>query len=141
LVSGPPPSPAQQQQASDLAHDLPSPYCPGRSIASCPSGAARDLEGDILAQLQSGATPQQVEQTLVARFGREKMGHEANTEVILAVTLLAIAAVVAIAMLARRWSRGARADVSESEASDPLGGVSQRELDELEGDLDDVETF
>ena len=36
----------------------------------------------------AGQTPKQVEQTLVARFGREKMGYARNTEVFVAVTLV-----------------------------------------------------
>jgi hypothetical protein len=43
--------------ATELSHDLMSPYCPGRTIATCPSPQARKLEALILEQAQAGKSP------------------------------------------------------------------------------------
>ncbi|MFY0531261.1 cytochrome c-type biogenesis protein [Nannocystis pusilla] len=52
----------------ELSHDLMSPYCPGRTIATCPSPNARKLEAQILDQARSGESRETIENTLVARF-------------------------------------------------------------------------
>lgn len=54
-----------------LAHDLMSPFCPGRTLAQCPSPQADALRVWILAQEAAGATREEVEAELVARYGEE----------------------------------------------------------------------
>ena len=54
-----------------LAHDLMSPFCPGRTLAQCPSPQADELRVWILAQEAAGATREEVEAQLVARYGEE----------------------------------------------------------------------
>jgi cytochrome c-type biogenesis protein CcmH/NrfF len=131
---------AAQELATDMAHDLPSPYCPGRSISSCPSSSARKLEQDIYKLALEGQQREEIEQALVARFGREKMGYEQSTGVFLAVTLLGVAAIVAIFSLGRRWASrggvvaGSQEGAGAQRASGPE--VSQAELDDLEDELD-----
>lgn len=131
---------AAESLSRDLAQEMPSPYCPGRSIASCPSGLARELEDDIYQAALAGQSREEIEATLVSRFGRSKMGYEQSTEVFVVVTLLALAAVAAIVTLGRRWAaRGAQA-VPAASTSDAATGSAQRlsqdELDDLEDDLD-----
>lgn len=53
----------------DLAHELMSPYCPGRTLAECPSGKADTLRAWLQAQETSGRGKDEVEAELVARFG------------------------------------------------------------------------
>ena len=130
-------------QAEDLAHDLasdlPSPYCPGRSIASCPSQAARELEDDILVLAKQGKERKEIESILVARFGEEKMGQSQQSEVLVAIVLGAVLALVAIVWAARRWLRplGPRPAGSATDAS--LDGISRAELDRLEDELDNLD--
>jgi len=52
-----------------LAHELMSPYCPGRTLAACPSEQAAELRQWILLQEAAGATREEVVATLEARFG------------------------------------------------------------------------
>ena len=55
--------------AYELWHDLMSPYCPGRTLAECPSPAADELRLWILTQAAAGADRSEVEASLYARFG------------------------------------------------------------------------
>jgi cytochrome c-type biogenesis protein CcmH/NrfF len=57
--------------AYELWHDLMSPYCPGRTLAECPSPAADELRLWILTQAAAGADRSEVEASLYARFGDE----------------------------------------------------------------------
>jgi hypothetical protein len=54
-----------------LAHELMSPYCPGRSLAACPSEQAAELRQWILLQEAAGASKEDVIASLHARFGDE----------------------------------------------------------------------
>jgi cytochrome c-type biogenesis protein CcmH/NrfF len=58
-----------ERWAYDLAHDLMSPYCPGRALAECPSPQADQLRLWIIGQARAGATREQVEAELAANFG------------------------------------------------------------------------
>lgn len=55
--------------AYDLAHKLMSPYCPGRSLAECPSPQADELRLWIIEQARAGATRAEVEAELFRNFG------------------------------------------------------------------------
>jgi cytochrome c-type biogenesis protein CcmH len=52
-----------------MAHDLMSPFCPGRTLAECPSPQADELRIWILTQAAAGATRGEVEEALYERFG------------------------------------------------------------------------
>jgi cytochrome c-type biogenesis protein CcmH/NrfF len=137
------PTPADLQAESlarDIAAEMPSPYCPGRSIASCPSQPARELEDDILVLAQQGKDRQEIEMILVKRFGEEKMGKAHQTEIIVAIILAAVLALGAIVMMARKWLRPATtvAEPAVAEPS-PLAKVSADELDRLEEELDEID--
>jgi cytochrome c-type biogenesis protein CcmH/NrfF len=52
-----------------MAHDLMSPYCPGRTLAECPSPQATELRFWILTQGAAGASKAEVRGMLSDRFG------------------------------------------------------------------------
>lgn len=62
-------APASEAWAYDLAHELMSPYCPGRALAECPSPQADALRLWILEQARAGATREEVEAQLLQSFG------------------------------------------------------------------------
>ncbi len=62
-ASGPP------AWAYSLAHDLMSPFCPGRTLAACPSPQADQLRQWILFQAAAGQTQEELEAQLYERFG------------------------------------------------------------------------
>lgn len=53
----------------ELAAYLMSPYCPGRTLADCPSPQAQTLRMWILVQAASGRSREEVEEELYERFG------------------------------------------------------------------------
>ncbi len=52
-----------------LAHELMSPFCPGRTLAACTSPQAAQLRQEILLMEASGAAREEVIANLVSRFG------------------------------------------------------------------------
>src|SRR5215475_3215658 len=63
-------APQQDERwAYDLAHELMSPYCPGRALAECPSPQADQLRLWIISQARAGKTRAEVEAELAANFG------------------------------------------------------------------------
>jgi cytochrome c-type biogenesis protein CcmH len=60
---------ARTRWAYDLANDLLSPFCPGRSLADCPSSDAASLRMWILVQAAAGRSRADVEEELYARYG------------------------------------------------------------------------
>jgi cytochrome c-type biogenesis protein CcmH len=55
----------------ELAHELMSPYCPGRTLADCPSDKADTLRMWLHVQEASGRTEAEVMAELVERFGEQ----------------------------------------------------------------------
>jgi cytochrome c-type biogenesis protein CcmH len=53
----------------ELPHDLMSPFCPGRSLADCPSPQAESLRAWILVQAATGRSRADVEADLLERYG------------------------------------------------------------------------
>jgi len=60
--------------AYDLAGELMSPFCPGRTLASCPSPQAAELVQWMVLQEAAGATQEEVVANLVDRYGEEILG-------------------------------------------------------------------
>ncbi len=63
--------PAESEWGYALAHELMSPYCPGRTLAACPSEQAAEVRQWILIQEAAGATRAEVIANLEVRFGEE----------------------------------------------------------------------
>ncbi len=136
-----------EELLSTLSTDLMSPFCPGRTIASCPSSQARKLEERILAEAKSGKTREQIEQSLVADYGSDIIGYRPPPSLLITTVLGGSLALSLIIILGRRWVRRAK---PEGLGSDELGqgsagpagtGPSLAEMDALEDALDDEEGF
>ncbi len=71
LAAGGLPSAAQDEAgwSYQLAHDVMSPYCPGLSLADCPSPNAASLREWIIEQERAGASQDSVEKRLFEQFG------------------------------------------------------------------------
>lgn len=59
------------QDASWLAHNIMSPFCPGLLLAECRSDGARELRAEIMRRLEAGEVTPAIEADLIARFGPE----------------------------------------------------------------------
>lgn len=58
----------------DLGGELMSPFCPGRTLSSCPSPQAAELVQWIVTQEASGTTREEVLEILIQRYGEEILG-------------------------------------------------------------------
>jgi cytochrome c-type biogenesis protein CcmH len=58
----------------DLGDELMSPFCPGRTLSSCPSPQAAELVQWIVTQEAAGTTREEILEILIERFGEEILG-------------------------------------------------------------------
>jgi cytochrome c-type biogenesis protein CcmH/NrfF len=65
---------AAESWSYDLAGELMSPYCPGRTLSSCTSSQASELVQWMVVQEAAGVTREEVIAILVERFGEEILG-------------------------------------------------------------------
>jgi cytochrome c-type biogenesis protein CcmH/NrfF len=66
--------------AYSMAHNLMSPFCPGRTLAACPSPQADQLRQWILMQAASGVEREQLEEMLFEQFGDDVMRSSPRAE-------------------------------------------------------------
>jgi cytochrome c-type biogenesis protein CcmH/NrfF len=131
-----PPKPQSESLAREIANEMPSPYCPGRSIASCPTEAARKLEEDILGQVEQGVAREEIEDGLVARFGAETMGVNPGPWLAISLTAVGLLAALLLGRAARRW---ARKSPEATIAAAGVVGASAVELQSLSEELEDMD--
>lgn len=67
-------APERNTWGFQLSRELMSPYCPGRTLADCPSSQADELKLWIYEQEKQGRTRAEVEQDLLERFGEKMLG-------------------------------------------------------------------
>lgn len=130
---------------SQLSNELMSPFCPGRTIASCPSDQARKLEDRILAEAKAGKSRAEIEQSLVDRYGSEIIGYAPQPVVLYGAAGAGVAGAVLLGWAGRRWLRGRRAGgaipatpIDTPQAATP---VSKAERDALDDALDEIDEF
>jgi cytochrome c-type biogenesis protein CcmH len=127
--------PAQERWAYELAHELMSPFCPGRALAECPSPQADALRLWILQQARAGATREEVEAQLLQSFGDQlRQAPRAEGVGLVAYVVPAVLVAAGAALLGlflRRQSQravpAAGAGVAPAPARDP---ELERRLDE-----------
>lgn len=71
LAASPPPASAEEAWSADMVDTLMSPYCPGRTLRSCPSPDAGELIVWIEEQESQGRDAEVVYAQLLAEFGDE----------------------------------------------------------------------
>jgi len=124
--------------AYDLPNDLLSPFCPGRTLADCPSPDAASLRMWILVQAAAGRTRADVEQELFERYG-EVIRSAPKAEGIGAAAYWMPAAVFAGGGALVFWflRRATRRGAASAPPVRPLDPEVERKLDELLGREDD----
>lgn len=144
-VAGEPAAPdssARSSWAYDLAGELMSPFCPGRTLAACPSPQAGELIQWIATQEAAGATREDVVRMLVERFGEDVLGTPPAKGIGLwarvlpvlgflgfgGIALLVLRRIVAPAARARG---GAGSPPAPAAAARPLGGAPRGASEEL----------
>lgn len=109
--------------AYQLSHDLMSPFCPGRTLSSCPSPQADELRMWLIVQEAAGRSREDVEAELYERYGEvlraaplaEGFGLTAYAFPVIAF----LAGGVVVAVFLRRQTRTVAKPESSSEPSDP----------------------
>jgi cytochrome c-type biogenesis protein CcmH/NrfF len=66
--------PKTEALAYDIASRTMSPFCPGRTLADCPSGNATEWRQDIRKMLQQGMSPAEIQKVLNQRAGENLSG-------------------------------------------------------------------
>ncbi len=120
--------PAQATESESWAYglwgELMSPYCPGRTLADCPSGQAEQLRIWILVQAASGRSRDDVVAELLERFGddiRPTPSAEGFglTAYLIPAAAFAVGGVVVFAFLRRQTRDAALRPQTAPEALDP----------------------
>jgi cytochrome c-type biogenesis protein CcmH len=62
------------REAHALSRDLMSPYCPGRTLADCPSPDAGQVREEIRTRMRSGESAEAIRADLESRFGAAVRG-------------------------------------------------------------------
>jgi cytochrome c-type biogenesis protein CcmH len=63
-----------ETEATKIFNSTMSPFCPGRTIATCPSPQAAELKDQIREELAAGVPPDSVKEQLYAAYGDEIRG-------------------------------------------------------------------
>jgi cytochrome c-type biogenesis protein CcmH/NrfF len=58
------------KDAQEIYYETLSPFCPGRSLADCPTDQSRELKVKILQDLESGKSKQEVLNKVLADYGQ-----------------------------------------------------------------------
>ena len=133
LAGAAPQARASEGWAYEMANELMSPFCPGRSVADCPSPQAQTLRMWLIVQEAAGRPRAEVEAELIARYGESVLGAPRARGFGLTAYLIPVAVVAAGAALLvwflRRQTRGAPA-LRPAAPSAPLDPALERLVDE-----------
>jgi len=115
--------------AHELSRELMSPYCPGRTLADCPSPDAGAVRDEIRAALRAGEPLESIRSRIEERFGAVVIGVPRSTlGLALPILILAVGAVVLALVLRRAVARPA-----------PAPRLSREMTAQLERELRDIE--
>jgi cytochrome c-type biogenesis protein CcmH/NrfF len=110
-----------------------SPFCPGLTLADCPSPNAFELRGEIQRRLDRGESPQAILDELVATYGTQILSDPSDTPIGAIVWgvpfALAALAALGLALVVRRATHAHTAEPAVAAAGAP--GLSDRLDDEL----------
>jgi cytochrome c-type biogenesis protein CcmH len=126
--------------ADALSSELMSPFCPGRTLAHCPSSDARALRAEISDRLERGESPEAVTADMTRRYGNGILASPPASGVGLMAWLLpaafALATVGLVAWTVGRATARAGIGPGASEVRDADGDLALAER--LEHELEDV---
>lgn len=61
--------PVVEEKAREVFLNVMSPFCPGRSLADCPSGKAHELKDEIRAEVKSGVNKEAILNRIFSKYG------------------------------------------------------------------------
>lgn len=120
---------ALARSAHELSRELMSPYCPGRTLADCPSPDAGAVRDEIRAALRAGEPVDSIRTRIEARFGAAVVGVPTTTlGWLLPILMLAAGALALVFVLRRALARPAL----HPRVSTDVAARLQRELRDVE---------
>lgn len=127
--------PKTEALAYDIAQRTMSPFCPGRTLADCPSGNATEWRQDIRAMLQKGMSPAEIQKVLNQRAGENLSGAPESSLGWVLPVALCVGALVVLTLVLKRIRRDDAADAA-AESSSPS---RPRDDEDDEDDADDAD--
>lgn len=124
-------------RAQALYREVMSPFCPGLTLADCPSQQAFEMRGDIARRLDAGESRQAIVDELVAAYGAQILADPSDTPIGrivwgVPIALSALAA-VGLAVFLRRVTRSS---AGERTAEADVTAAARGRLDEELAALD-----
>ncbi len=120
---------ALARSAHELSRELMSPYCPGRTLADCPSPDAGAVREEIRVALRAGEPVDSIRKRIEARFGAVVVGVP-TTALGWLIPILGLAAGAGVLVLVLR--RALRRPPLHPRVSSDLAVRLQRELRDVE---------
>jgi cytochrome c-type biogenesis protein CcmH/NrfF len=115
--------------AHELSRELMSPYCPGRTLADCPSPDAGAVREEIRDALRAGESADVIRTRIEARFGERVIGVPTSTlGWLIPIVMLVAGALVLVVVLRRALARPGALPRVPSDVAARL----ERELHDLE---------
>lgn len=127
-----------------MAHDLMSPFCPGRTLAECPSPQATELRFWILTQASAGASEDEVNAMLTDRFGDVLLAAPRAegwglTAYVIPIAFFVIGGPVVVLIIRRLAAGGTNGEASQNERIDRKDAAVDPELErQLEMELGEL---
>ena len=117
-------------KANALYDEVMSPFCPGRTLANCPSPQAAQLREQIKQRLTAGSTDEQIKDELYEAYGEVVLGAPRKEGFGLLAYVLPAFFILAGAVVLVRWVNSMkRAPVTEAAVPDTLDSQSQARLE------------
>jgi len=114
-------SDSQYQSYLSIENSVLSPYCPGRLLRDCPSGAASILKAEIRQEIVGGKSESEIVESLYQRFGEEIRGAPSPEGFGLVAWIMPIVFVLLGLVLLLTWGARARAATSTPAENPPSG--------------------
>lgn len=121
---------AVDTKASELYDEVMSPFCPGRTLANCPSPQAAQLREQIKQLLAAGSTDEQIKEELYEAYGEVVLGAPRKEGFgLLAYILPALFILLGAVVLAYWITSMKRAPAARTVVEDPLDSQSRARLE------------
>ncbi len=117
--------------AYGLANELMSPYCPGRTLAECPSQQAQTLRMWLITQEAAGRSQDEVMADLLERFGEEILAAPRPEGFGLAAYVIPVVLFVLGGLLVVVFIRRQTLRAPDAEAADDAEGPLDPELERM----------
>jgi cytochrome c-type biogenesis protein CcmH/NrfF len=126
------------KMTQEISQEVYSPYCPGKTLAMCPSGGASKVRQDIQDLARQGLSKPEIKDAIVAEYGEEYRMKQPETQDNMTLFLL-LAGAFAVALLAlyvlvARRSKGGEeraASPSDPPLNEQLSGEEEDYLEEV----------